>query len=586
MQQAAELLTACRVPARFAGPAVARLGSSAAEQLRADPWLLLSVPQIRPDQVDWFARQVLGSEASPQDERRGRALVGYLLARAAQEGNTAVPAAVISDALARLRITDPAAAIVAAVDGGTVLPFVAADPSGPDEEGPRPDEGSGPDGPGDQAGDQGTGGTLLALARYAMAEDAVAEGVHRLAALAEPLDPPGGDADPELDPAQQAAVTAVAGNGVTVLTGGPGSGKIRVVAAVAAMAARRGLRVALAAPAGPAAQRLAALTGASAATVPELLGAQPAGGFRHHEDVPLDADLVVVAEAGMLDAELAAALIEACPDGSRLLLVGDPAELPSAGPGRVLADLIDSAVVPVTELTQIHQPQPGRVIAGLASAVRGGSLPPVDAPDREVVVVGARSSADASHRVLQLVTDSIPRALGISGPDIQVITPAGQGPAGTTELNRALKQRLNPGPGRHGGFDPGDRVVFLAPGAELGVTAGELGSVSGPGDGGLLVDFPAGPVCVPERLLSRLRHGWALTPRRAQGSVWPAVVAVFPEEAAGMLTRPLVYTALTRAERHLSVVHGAGPALARAVATAEQLPRVTRLAGLLAETAS
>jgi exodeoxyribonuclease V alpha subunit len=574
-QQAAELLTACQVPARFAGPAVARLGRSAAQQLRADPWLLLLVPQIRPDQADWFARQLLGSEASPQDERRGRALVGYLLARAAQQGNTAVPAAVISAALARLRIADPAAAIVAAVDGGTVLPFPAADPSaGTDEEGP------GPDGPGDQDG------TLLALARYAMAEEAVAEGVHRLAALAEPLDPPGEDADPGLDPAQQSAVAAVAGTGVTVLTGGPGTGKSRVVAAVAAMAAGRGLRVALAAPTGPAARRLAAVTGAPAATVPELLGAQPAGGFRHHEDMPLDADLVVVAEAGMLDAELAAALVEACPDGSRLLLAGDPAQLPSAGPGRVLADLIDSAVVPVTELTQIHRAPPGRVLAGLASAVRAGSLPPVDAPDREVVVVRARSGAEASHRVLQLVTDSIPRALGISGPDIQVISPDGQGPAGTTELNRALKQRLNPGPGRHGGFDPGDRVVFLARTAELGVTAGELGTVTGPGDGGLLVDLPAGPVCVPERLLSRLRHGWALTPQRAQGSVWPAVVAVFPEEAAGMLTRPLVYTALTRAERHLSVVHGAGPVLARAVATAADQPRVTRLAGLLAEAAS
>ena len=584
-QRAAELLAACQVPARFAGPAVARLGSSAAEQLGADPWLLLSVPQIRPDQADWFARQVLGSEASPQDERRGRALVGYLLARAAQQGNTAVPAGVISDALGRLRITDPAAAIIAAVDGGTVLPFAAADPlAGPDEDGPGPDGGSGPAEPGDGPGDS-SGGTLLALARYAMAEEAVAEGVQRLIALAEPLDPPVEDADAGLDPAQQAAVAAVAEHGVTVLTGGPGTGKGRVVAAVAAMAARCGLRMALAAPARQAAQRLAELTGEPAATVPELLGAQPAGGFRHHEDVPLDADLVVVTEAGMLDAELAAALIEACPDGSRLLLVGDPAQLPSAGPGRVLADLIDSPVVPVTGLTQIHRPQPGRVIAGLASAVRGGALPPVDAPDREVVVVTARSSAEAGHRVLQLVTDSIPRALGISGRDIQVITAAGQGPAGATELNRALKQLLNPGPGRHAGFDPGDLVVFLAPSAELGVTAGELGTLTGPGDGGLLVDFPAGPVCVPEQLLGCLRHGWALTPQRAQGSVWPAVVAVFPEEAAGMLTRPLVYTALARAGRHLSVVHGAGPALARAVALSAEQPRVTRLAGLLAEAA-
>jgi exodeoxyribonuclease V alpha subunit len=356
---------------------------------------------------------------------------------------------------------------------------------------------------------------------------------------------------------------------------------------VTAMAAQRGLRVALAAPTGRAAQQLAGQAGAPATTVHGLLGGQPAGGFRHHEDAPLDADLVVVTEAAMLDAELAAALIEACPDGSRLLLAGDPAQLPSAGPGRVLADLIDSAAVPVTELTELTElpgGQPGRVIAGLASAVRAGSLPPVDAPDREVVVVAARSSAEASHRVIQLVTDSIPRALGISGPDIQVVTLACPGPAGATELNRALKQRLNPGPGRHGGFDPGDRVVSVASG--LGVAPGELGTVTGPGDGGLLVGFPGGPVCVPDRLLGGLRPGWALTPRRAQGSVWPAVVAVFPEEAAGMLTRPLVYTALTRAGRHLSVVHGAGPVLARAVAAAPGQPRLTRLAGLLAEAAA
>src|SRR5205807_9298884 len=112
-------------------------------------------------------------------------------------------------------------------------------------------------------------------------------------------------------------------------------------------------------------------------------------------------------------------------------------------------------------------------------------------------------------------------------------------------------------------------------------TNGEVGTVTGPGDDGLLVSFAAGPVCVPDKLLGDLRHGWALTVHRAQGSEWPAVVAVFPAEATGMLSRPLVYTALTRAHRHLSVVHGAGPALARAVRTIGERPRQTRLASLL-----
>jgi exodeoxyribonuclease V alpha subunit len=248
----------------------------------------------------------------------------------------------------------------------------------------------------------------------------------------------------------------------------------------------------------------------------------------------------------------------------------------------VLGDIIDSGAVPVTELTRLYRQRDGGVIARLATAVRGGTLPGVHSPDREVVVLAARTSGEAAHRVMQLVTDSIPRALGIPAADIQVITPVHKGPAGTIALNQALKERLNPGPGTHGGFDPGDRVVSVANHSDAGFTNGEVGTVVGRSDGGLQVAFPAAPVWVPDKFLSDLRHGWALTVHRAQGSEWPAVVAVFPAEAAGMLSRPLVYTALTRAQRHLSVVHGAGPALSRAVSTVGEPPRVTRLAALLA----
>jgi exodeoxyribonuclease V alpha subunit len=645
--QTAQLLAACQVPARFAGPAVAMLGRTACDQLRRDPWRLLALPQIRPEQADWFARKLLREQASPQDERRGRALVSYLLARAARDGHTAVPAAVIASALGRLRIEDPAAAIAAAVDEGSVLPFEAdpgeaADAGAADlAEGELPDAGElpgagevpdagRPDGTG-PGGELAGSGLLLALARYAMAEETVAEGLQRLTALAEPLDAasPAAAADPglvaeaaavdpdpdaeaaadpgldtSLDMTQRAAAAAVAAHGVSVLTGGPGTGKSRTVAAVVAMAAGHGLTVALAAPTGRAAKRLEELTGAPATTVHRLLGAQdgarasdPAAGpggqpargpaepawvFSRNEEWPLEAGLIVVDEASMLDAELAAALVEACPDGARLLLVGDPAQLPSIGPGRVLADIIDSGAVPVTELSTLYRQRDGGVIARLATAVRDGSLPPVDSPDREVVVLATRSSADAAHRVMQLVTDSIPRALGIPAADIQVVTPVHKGPAGTIALNQALKERLNPGPGAHGGFDPGDRVVSVANHADAGFSNGEVGTVVGRGEGGLQVAFPAAPVCVPDKFLADLRHGWAVTVHRAQGSEWPAVVAVFPAEAAGMLSRPLVYTALTRARRHLSVVHGAGPALSQAVSTIGEPPRVTRLAGLLA----
>jgi exodeoxyribonuclease V alpha subunit len=614
----AEVLVPCRVPAKFAGSAVGYLGKSAAIRLRQDPWLLLSLPQIRPDQADWFARQLLGEQAQPQDPRRGRAIVTHLLTRAARDGHTAVPADVIMRSAGRFRVEDPAAAVNAAIDDGSVLPFEPEDLDLADEspEDGEPDAG---EAEAAAAAESGSAATLLALTRYALAEETIAEGLARLAATAEPMLPPQDGAPAqasadtaaiELDEAQRGAVAAVATHGVCVLAGGPGTGKSRTVAAVVALAGALGLRVALAAPTGRAAKRLEELAGAPATTLHRLLGAQGRsrgdgddngrGGetawvFSRGEEWPLDADLVVVDESSMLDAELAAALVEACADGTRLLLVGDPAQLPSIGAGRVLADIIDSGAVPVTELTTLYRQREGGVIARLATAVRGGDLPAVrpdgrvssagETPDgdteHEAVVVPVRSSQQAAVRVTQLVTDSIPRALGIPPSEIQVVTPVHKGPAGTIELNRALKNRLNPGPGTHGGFDPGDRVVAIANHIDEGFANGEVGTVTGPGDDGLIVTFTGVPVTVPFKLLGDLRHGWAMTVHRAQGSEWPAVVAVFPAEATGMLARPLVYTALTRAQRHLSIVHGSGPALARAVRTIGERPRQTRLADLL-----
>jgi exodeoxyribonuclease V alpha subunit len=422
-----------------------------------------------------------------------------------------------------------------------------------------------------------------------MAEEAVAEGVARLAASAERIADPASvrSVAKGLDKAQQAAVAQVLGAGVSLLTGGPGTGKSRTVAAVVQLLRAKGTEIALAAPTGRAAKRLEELTDHPATTVHRLLGAQGmTGGFARNEEWPLDADVIVVDEASMLDVELTAALLEACPDGMHLLLVGDPAQLPSIGPGHVLGDLIDSGAVPVTELTTLYRQAEGGAIARLATAVRGGELPPVDSPDREVVVVPATGSAEAARRVVQLVTDSIPRALGIDPGSVQVVTPVHRGPAGTIELNKALKAQLNPGEGTVFGFDAGDRVVATANHLDLeptGFANGEVGVVTGTGEGSLTVDFSSGPVTVTGNALPDLRHGWAITVHRAQGSEWPGVVVVLPPEAGGMLSRPLVYTALTRARSHLSIVHASGAALARAVREVDVRPRRTRLASLLAE---
>jgi exodeoxyribonuclease V alpha subunit len=561
--EVAELLVPASVDARLAARVVDTLGAPASRLLRDDPWLLLSVFGVTPGDADRVARVAIPG-VQRDDPRRARALVGFLLARQARDGHTLTSRNTVQDGLAEFGVGEASAAVVAAIESALVVEF---------------DDGDEP---------------LLGLAKYVEAEDGIAQSIARLVATAEPI-----KADLKrarsrsLDEAQQSAVKAALQSGVSVLTGGPGTGKSRTVAAVVSLAEHAGKTVALAAPTGRAAKRLEELCESPASTIHRLLGAQPRqsadgvtfdGGFARGEEWPLDEDLVVVDEASMLDVELADALLSACSDGTHLVFVGDAAQLPSIGPGRVLGDLIDSGMVPVTELKTLYRQAEGGTIARLATAVRQGELPPVDDPTREVVVVSARGSAEAAHRVVQLVTDSIPRALGIPADQVQVVTPVHRGGAGTQALNVALKAQLNPGAGR---FDVGDRVVATANHLEaepFGYANGEVGVVAEvERDGTVTVEFASGPAEVKGKALADLLHGWAITVHRAQGSEFPAVVVVVPAEATGMLSRPLVYTAMTRAQRHLSVVHAAGPALARAVRQIGTLPRRTRLMQFLAE---
>jgi exodeoxyribonuclease V alpha subunit len=548
--------------ARLAGRVVDALGPGAARLLRDDPWQLLVVWGATPADADRLARALI-PDVRRDDPRRGRALVGYVLARQARDGHTVSPAGLVGDALREFGAGDAAAAVAAALESGAVLEL--------DDD-------------------------LIGLARYVEAEDGIAQGIARLAATAEAIGiDRGRRVHGSLDDAQQAAVAAALESGVSVLTGGPGTGKSRTVATLVALAEAAGKSVALAAPTGRAAKRLEELCSSPASTLHRLLGAQPRqtggevsfdGGFARNEEWPLDEEVVVVDEASMLDVDLADALLTACRDGTHLVFVGDAAQLPSIGPGRVLGDLIDSGSVPVTELRTLYRQDEGGSIARLARAVREGELPPVDDPTREVVVVPARGSAEAAHRVVQLVTDSIPRALGIAADQVQVVTPVHRGAAGTLALNTALKAKLNPGTGK-GRFDVGDRVVATANHLEaepFGYANGEVGVVDEvERDGTVTVGFASGPAVVKGKALADLVHGWAITVHRAQGSEFPAVVVVVPPEAGGMLSRPLVYTAMTRAQRHLSVVHGAGPLLARAVRQIGTLPRRTRLQVMLRE---
>ncbi|MGO4422731.1 hypothetical protein AB4Z54_29520, partial [Streptomyces sp. MCAF7] len=263
------------------------------------------------------------------------------------------------------------------------------------------------------------------------------------------------------------------------------------------------------------------------------------------EDGALALDVIAVLDAPQLDVETAAMLVESLPDGARLVLSGDPGVLWSAGPGKVFADLLAARRCPqVVSRT----PDPGP-IGELVSGIGIGELNQVEAPGKEVVIVPVRDAGEAVHRTVQLVADSVPRALGVPPEHTQVITPGHGGAAGTRALNAALKERLNPGPGRFGGFDPGDRVAYVpAPGRAL------PGTVVSADAEGLHLDCAGAAVVVPrEQVADTVRHGWALTAHQAVGARWPAAVVVLPGDAAAGLTRAWVYTAFGRGERHLSV---------------------------------
>ena len=589
-----QLLLAAGLPARLAGRAVETFGAGAHRLLRDDPWRLLQLPGVDVPDADALARvAIAGVQLS--DPRRSRALVGYVLARAAREGHTRWPVAEVKLDLQLYRIPDPDQAIADACAGEAVqaVEAVRAAAAHPARTASETEPEAEP---------------MLALTRYAVAEQEIADSVRRLADSAAPLVPRTKKAaksraktEPDgLDEVQRSAVANALAHGVSVLTGGPGTGKSRTIATVVREAGRAGRSVALAAPTGRAAKRLAELCDTEAMTIHRMLGVQARtstdsgevdfnAGFARGTEWPLDEDLIVVDEASMLDVELAAALLRACADGTHLMIVGDSAQHPSIGPGHVLADLIESATVPVVELSTLYRQDAGGAIARLATAVRTGALPAVDSPDREVVIVPARGSADCAHRVVQLMTDSIPRALGIEPDQIQVVTPVHRGPAGTIELNAALKARLNPSPFKKaaGRFDPGDRVVATANHLEAtptGFANGEVGTVTGVRDKVVTIDFGTTSPALAEvsgKMLADISHGWAITVHRAQGSEFRGVIVVLPPEAGRMLSRPLVYTALTRAQRHLSVVHGSGPALVRAVRDIGAKPRRTMLADLL-----
>ncbi|WP_395296821.1 ATP-binding domain-containing protein [Kitasatospora hibisci] len=620
LKDTAEVLAAGGAPADLTPAAVAAFGDGAAEQLRADPWAVLVLPGVRPEHADGFARGLLGPAAGPGDQRRARALVPWLLEQSALRGHSAVEIGEVTAGLDRLGLPDAGAALQAAVLDGRAMPF-QEELTGPEAHAAGGDK------------DEPQTRTVLALERLALAEESLADGLVRLMSTFVPgADPDEGEdagegggggedasedagesetteadadtgtteADATTDSAEptaptdpgptawEAAATAAPSTSATALiraaaehaliTHTGGEAARAEPAALVRAAAGLGLRAWAATWTDQGRDSLATLADGplQVVTIAELLAGTAGPG--RSPDGTLALDLLVVLDAPLLDVELAATLLESLADGTRLVLSGDPGQLWSAGPGRFFADLLTAKACPaVASRTPDFGP-----IGELVSGVGIGELQPVEAPDKEVVILTARDGAEAVHRAIQLLTDSIPRALGIPAEQVVLLTAGHGGAAGTRALNAAAKARLNPGPGRFGGFDPGDRVVDSpAPG-----TARPARVLDGDADG-LHLEYADGTRrTVPPAEAARLRHGWALTVHQAVGRRWPGAVVVVPGDAGAALTRQWVYTAFGRGERHLSVVHAAGPALLQAVAERPARPRTTRLRAILAENAA
>jgi len=400
-----------------------------------------------------------------------------------------------------------------------------------------------------------------------------------------------------LAPRQAEAIRRAFVDPLLVITGGPGVGKTTIVRGIVSAFLRGKLRVALAAPTGRAAKRLQEATGQPAATLHRLLEWRPAEGvFGRNAERPLEADLLVVDEASMVDIRLAADLVSALARGTRVLLVGDQDQLPSVGPGTVLRDTIASGKVPVVRLDEIFRQAAQSLIVTNAHRIHDG-LPPElgEAPaggphqdTRDFFFLEEEDAEQAAYTIRDLVTTRLPRRYGFSSFDIQVLTPMHRGELGATNLNHLLQEALSAGGAEiHSGgriLRVGDRVMQLRNNYDKDVYNGDVGRIVrvARAEGELWVRFDEREVAYASDELDEIALAYASTVHKAQGSEYPAVVMPVHTQHFVMLQRNLLYTAVTRGKK-LVVLVGTRKALAIAVRNAEVAQRYTRLGERLAK---
>lgn len=371
----------------------------------------------------------------------------------------------------------------------------------------------------------------------------------------------------ELSDEQREAVFEACVNKFFIITGGPGTGKTTITRAVVMTLKELGLKIKLAAPTGRAAKRLSEATGKRATTIHRMLQFTPEdGGFYYNEDQKLKADVLVVDEASMLDAQLCLAVLRAVPLTCRVIFVGDVNQLPSVGPGNVLSDLLDSGQVQSAVLNHIFRQAQESYIVVNAHRINDGQFPqphPEEAPEADFYWIPQESTQKVQDMIVQTVCERIPERYGLDPmTDVQVLTPMHKGDVGTQKLNALLQDKLNPGNGKglKRGFVEyrvGDRVLQLRNNYDKEVFNGDLGRVMyiNTEDNELTAEFDGNIVHYELAELDELTLAYAVSVHKSQGSEYPAVVMPIVSQHYMLLQRNLLYTGLTRA-RKLAVLIG------------------------------
>lgn len=398
----------------------------------------------------------------------------------------------------------------------------------------------------------------------------------------------------QLSASQVAAVRRAVDGKVTVITGGPGVGKTTVVNSILRILRAKGVEVALCAPTGRAAKRLSESTGMEAKTIHRLLEFDPKSfAFKHDASNPLSEQLLVVDEVSMVDISLMNQLLRAVKDTSALLLVGDVDQLPSVGPGAVLADIIGSGAISTARLDEVfRQAEASRIIVN-AHRINRGLMPEraESGAARSDFYFVPTDTPEAIHdRVLHLVSERIPARFGFDPvSEVQVLTPMNRGGLGARSLNIALQQRLNPHTSpritRFGWtYAPGDKVIQTVNNYDKEVFNGDIGRIAriDEDEGLVFIDFDARQIEYELAELDEISLAYAVTIHKSQGSEYPAVVIPLATQHYTLLQRNLIYTAVTRG-RKLVVVVGQPRALAIAVKRSGEDKRLTNLAARLRE---